>query len=151
MPTTQPTPNGSDPDGFGPKDSGWSKCPPGALVATGARLRSAERGRRLRAATLGASLCGTLAVCVALGLLWSDRSTAKEVVCSAYTAQFAQYAAHLQGAPMDEAEAAAIAQHLSYCPLCRPKFQQQYPGLLTESSRQRHPRYPLAQNAIFGK
>ncbi|QDU90196.1 hypothetical protein Pla175_35980 [Pirellulimonas nuda] len=146
MPTTQPTPNGS-----GRNDSGWSKCPPGALVATGARLRSAERGRRLRAATLGASLCGTLAVCVALGLLWSDRSAVKEIVCSACTPRFAQYAAHLQGAPMDAAEAAAVAHHLSYCPLCRPKFQQQYPGLLTEASRERHPHYPLAQNAILGK
>lgn len=114
----------------------WSACESGELRGLGDRLRTAHRDRqRLRAITGGAIAAAAAAVLIAVIVPASGPSGANAVAtisCETCYDRFASYHAHVTSdAPMAADAAAEVARHLEECDVCRPKFEEEYPGVLS--------------------
>lgn len=117
----------------------WEVCPSGELTRMVVRLDA--RGRRARARQLAGAAglsAAVVAVAVIVGGSLSDGGRAGRphyggISCATCNDHFANYHAHLTGdQPLaDAALVASMETHLAKCDLCGPKFEMNYPGVLT--------------------
>lgn len=122
------TPTSRDP-------AAWSACPSGELGAIGAKRRAALlRDRRARG--LGVALAAAVVVLAAVFWPQPDRGPVYGgITCGQCVQMMPEYNDHLtDGAKFPPDDAVAMAEHLRMCPLCRNRFETQYPGVLAAAA-----------------
>ncbi|MEM8864173.1 MAG: hypothetical protein AAGF31_01350, partial [Planctomycetota bacterium] len=113
-------------------DTGWDAVPEGELGAMVGKLHARERSRQARATAkiAGAVTLGVALLVVSVGLLQGPGAMS----CSDCMINFEAFHQHvtLQQA-MDDQTAQRIEQHFASCALCTNKFEQTYPGVLSNA------------------
>ncbi|MEQ8210484.1 MAG: hypothetical protein RH917_11695 [Lacipirellulaceae bacterium] len=117
----------------------WEGCPSGLLVTMAHDLTALKRRKQtLRGVTIASVVllaCGALFV---RSLPSGHRIGG--IVCAECKPNFVAYSAHLEGKLPPEGEPLSpelleqMRQHLAGCHLCRGKFSEMYPGLLSHKS-----------------
>lgn len=119
----------------------WAPCSEGELQGVAQRLRAADK-RRDQAAmlkTLGTSAAVMACMVVGVGLLMRPHDNLGGITCLECYAAFDDYHVHLTNegtlgqSRLDPGFAEAMKEHLTNCPVCRPKFEVRYPELLEQA------------------
>ena len=101
----------------------WQDCPPGLLAGMASQLRREQRrGKQL-------PLIVGVAVLLVIGLGYAalrqpDASPLPRLTCDDTISLFADFRA----GNLDAQTAIRVREHLSHCPHCRERYEQEYPS-----------------------
>ena len=133
----------------------WQPCETGELQQLGQRLSARHRSQQLsKYAQAGAWGLLLMAIGVFLGNLSSSKRVPQDgfapiliggITCGDCVQGMEDYHAHLKGElemPTEQAE--QMKAHLADCDMCRPKFEEMYPGVLELNASNQIQRLHLA-------
>ena len=122
-----------------PQHDQWQPCQPGELSSVADQLIRDESGRQ-RQQTLQRAIVGlatVLVVAVGVSLWVTDEEQPPlapfgGITCAECFEAFPEYHTHLtQGVEMRKDFAVSMNAHLEECEMCRHKFEQRFPGVLS--------------------
>lgn len=127
------------------ENEAWGPCPEGELQGMAQRLRAADvrQSRMATVKTFGTSAAVVACLVVGVGLLTAGGSDGLgNISCLECYGAFDAYHVHVTAdGPMEASFASAMNEHLVNCPICRPKFEVRYPGVLEQTA--------LGTNQVF--
>ena len=125
----------SDQEQFGD----WNDCPQGELSRMVRKLDASQtrvRAKNLVRVGLLSMLLVAGGVVVGGSLLGPKSFTYGGITCAQCSSHFAEYKDHVTGVALleDLGLVRSMATHLAHCPLCRPRFNEAYPGVLQDTA-----------------
>jgi len=115
----------------------WNDCPQGELSRMVRRLdasKTSARNKKLVRTGMLSMLLVASGVVVSGSLLTPSSFTYGGITCAQCKSHFAEYNGYMTGSALleDMGLVKSMATHLASCPICRPRFNEMYPGVLQD-------------------